>query len=138
MSEFKLDNKPRLEPGFRTPNGYFEGFAEKLAENLAFEAVPKVIPLYRRRPVWLSAAAVFILLLGLGVFFKYMAPEAQAVQPDAEAIENYLVYQQGISSYDLMQNLDVQDIKEIEASLNNIPDEAIEEYLSTEDVYFIE
>lgn len=136
MSEFKLDEGGKIKPGFRTPEGYFEGFAEKLSERLP-AAEPKVVPLYRRRPVWLSAAAVFVMLLGLGIFFRdMMAP--QAVQPDAEAIENYLVYQQGINSYDLMQNLDIQDIKEIKVSLDNIPDEAIEEYLSTEDIYATE
>lgn len=138
MSDFKLDNHPKLKPGFNVPDGYFDSFAERLAGKLTAAQQPKVVPLYRRRPLWLSAAAVFIVLLGLGIFFKTLMPEPETAQPDAEAIENYLVYQQGITSYDLLQNLDVQDIKELEASINTIPDEAIEEYLSTEDVYLME
>ncbi len=137
MSEFKLNNNPKLKSGFGVPDGYFESFAAKLSEKLAAVPEPPVVPLYRRWPVWLSTAAVFALMLGLALYFKAFLPK-EAAMPDAEAIENYLVYQQGISSYDLMQNLDVQDIKEIEASLDNIPPDAIKEYLSTEDVYLNE
>jgi hypothetical protein len=137
MSEFKLDNHPKLKPGFRTPDSYFEGFADRLSERLPVAPQTRVVPLYRRRPVWISTAAVFVLLLGMALYFKAFLPQ-EAAQPDAEAIENYLVYQQGINSYDLMQSLDIQDIKEIEASLDNIPDDAIEEYLSTEDIYLTE
>ncbi|KOS05008.1 hypothetical protein AM493_02355 [Flavobacterium akiainvivens] len=134
MSQFKLDEGDNIKSGFSTPNGYFEGFADRLSERLAIANEPKVVPLYRRRPVWLSAAAVFVILLGLGIFFKDMIVP-KTVQPDAEAIESYLVYQQGINSYDLIQNLDVQDIKEIEVSLDDIPDDAIQDYLTTEDIY---
>lgn len=138
MSEFNLENHPKLKPGFRTPDGYFESFADRLSERLPVTPGPRIVPFYRRRPVWIGTAAVFVLLMGLALYFKAFTPQEATAQSDAEAIENYLVYQQGINSYDLMQNLDVQDIKEIEASLDNISDDAIEEYLSTEDVYLTE
>ena len=92
MSEFKLDEGDKIKPGFTVPDGYFEGFADRLSRQFPVAPEPVVVPLYRRRPVWLSAAAVFVIMLGLGIFFRNMVVP-QTVQPDAEAIENYLVYQ---------------------------------------------
>jgi hypothetical protein len=136
MNNFKLDNEPKIKTGFRTPDGYFESFTERVMQQLA-QPEARVIPLYRRKPVWFSAAAAFIVLLGLGIFFRSAVLDVQTVQPDADAIENYLVYQQGINSYDLIQNLNQQDIEELQASIDvdDISNEAIKEYLIDEDVY---
>jgi len=138
MKDFKLDQH-KLKTGFKTPDGYFEGLADKVMQQLP-EPQARVIPLYRRKPVWLSAAAAFIIMLGFGIFFRSMLFTTQTVQPDAEAIENYLVYQQGISSYQLSQNLDQQDIAELNATIDvsHISAEDIEDYLSTEDIYITE
>jgi len=140
MNEFKLNDGHKLKPGFRTPpDGYFEAFTEKVIAQLP-KPEPKVLPLYRRKPVWLSVAAIFILMLGFGIFFRSMLFTPQTAQPDAEAIENYLVYQQGISSYDLTQQLDQKDIEELEAAIDvsGISNEAILDYLTYEDVYITE
>ena len=71
MNHFKLDEDDRIKPGFRVPDGYFESFTDKVMQQLPRQET-RVIPLYRRRPVWLSAAAAFIVLLGLGIFFRSM------------------------------------------------------------------
>ncbi|MES2485093.1 MAG: hypothetical protein V4581_03990 [Bacteroidota bacterium] len=138
MNDFELDEY-KLKPGFSTPDGYFESLADKVMLQLP-KAEVRVIPLYRRKPVWLSAAAAFIIMLGFGIFFRSMLFTPQTVQPDAEAIENYLVYQQGINSYQLTQNLDQKDIAELNETIDvsHISADDIEEYLSTEDIYITE
>ncbi|MCO6149289.1 hypothetical protein [Flavobacterium sp. NRK1] len=134
MKDFKLDSRPNIKSGFIAPDAYFESLADRVMLNLSLKEV-KVVPLYKRRPVWVtSAAAAFVLSFSL----LFIEKEASApVMPDAKAIEDYLVYQSDISSYELQKNLDKQDLNELQKSINVSP-EAIEEYLSNEDVYLYE
>lgn len=128
MKEFKIHEEDKLTPGFKVPENYFEDFTERLMAQLPeTKAEPKVIPLYKRMPAWLSAAAVFIVLITAGWFFMLNTPKT-AAQPDDTAIETYLVYNTNASSYDIAQELDQQDIDKLEASLA-VSDEAIEDYL---------
>ncbi|RZL10536.1 MAG: hypothetical protein EOO89_20970 [Pedobacter sp.] len=131
MKPFKLDNEPKISSGFKVPENYFEDFTASLMQNLPAQEV-RVVPLYRRTPVWLSAvAAIFIIALSLSLWFRM---DTTNTQPDEAAIEDYLVYQANISSYDLIQNLDISDIKELEQNVA-ISDEAIEDYLQYETIY---
>lgn len=134
MKDFKLDSRPNIKSGFIAPDAYFESLADRVMLNLPLKEV-KVVPLYKRRPVWVtSAAAAFVLSFSL----LFIEKEASApIMPDAKAIEDYLVYQSDISSYELQKNLDKQDLNELQKSINVSP-EAIEEYLSNEDVYLYE
>ncbi|MXN90440.1 hypothetical protein GR160_04305 [Flavobacterium sp. Sd200] len=133
MNDFKLDEGRKIKPGFTTPDGYFDNFTEKLMQQLPERKV-KTVPLYKRKPVWFSAAAGFIVMATVGVFYTNSQNPTTPTQPDDAAIENYLVYQANVNSYDLMQHLDQNDIDELEKSIT-ISDDAIEEYLATEDVY---
>lgn len=130
MEHFNLESGPKIKPGFKTPDNYFEGFTDRLMQQLPVPEV-KVVPLYMKRPVWMTAvAAVLVVMLTLGIFFTSgTAP----TQPDDADIENYLVYQSNINTYDLMQALDEQDIAELENSMA-LSDEAIEDYLKYENI----
>lgn len=128
MSDFRLDSESRITPGYKAPDDYFDRFAERLMEQLPQREEPKVIPLYKRKPVWLSAAASVAVLLGTGIFLTTKTGTVEGKQPDDAAIEHYLVYQANINSYDLMQNLNEEDLAEMEQSMP-VSDEAIEEYL---------
>jgi hypothetical protein len=132
MKDFKLNEGEKIDPGFTTPDGYFENFTERLMQQLPRPEV-KVVPLYKRKPVWLSAAAAFMIMLTLGVFFT-TATGTTTKQPDQAAIENYLVYQTNLSSYDLIQHLDDEDIKQLEQQIV-INDDAIEDYLDDQNIY---
>lgn len=132
MNDFKLNEGGKIIPGFTTPDGYFEDFTERLMQQLP-EPEVKVVPLYKRKPVWLSAAAAFIIMLTLGIFFT-TATGTATTQPDQAAIENYLVYQTNLNSYDLIQHLDQEDINELEQQIV-ISDDAIEDYLDNENTY---
>jgi len=132
MNDFKLDKGQKISTGFTTPNDYFDNFTNAIMGQLPVREV-KIVPLYKRKPVWLSAAAGFIVVAGLSVLYT----TDMASQPDDAAIENYLVYQANVNSYDLMQNLDQNDIDELEKSIV-INDEQIRDYLVDEDVYINE
>jgi hypothetical protein len=132
MNDFKLNEGEKISPGFTTPDGYFENFTERLMQQLPQPEI-KVVPLYKRKPVWLSAAAAFMVMLTLGIFFT-TATGTTTKQPDQAAIENYLVYQTNLSSYDLIQHLDDEDIKELEQQIV-INDDAIEDYLDDQNIY---
>lgn len=133
MKKFKLDNEPKIETGFKVPEEYFSTLTDKVMEQLPLQE-PKVIPLYKRRPVWLSAAAVFALLLGISVFINFNTKPA--LLPDDNAIENYLVYQANIGTYELYQKLDDDDIAELEQSIT-LNNKAIESYISDQNNYDI-
>jgi len=132
MNDFKLVKGQKIFTGFTTPNDYFDNFNNAIMGQLPVREV-KIVPLYKRKPVWLSAAAGFIVIAGLSVLYT----TNMASQPDDAAIENYLVYQANVNSYDLMQNLDQNDIDELEKSIV-INDNQIRDYLVDEDVYINE
>tara|TARA_B100001105_G_C22312758_1_gene408872 strand:+ start:214 stop:627 length:414 start_codon:yes stop_codon:yes gene_type:complete len=133
MSDFRLDNEHKITSGFKVPDSYFESFTERLIEQLPEHEEPRVIPLYKRKPVWMSMAASFVILLATGIFLTTNTSINDIAQPDNAAIEHYLVYQANINSYDLMQNLNTQDLAEMEQSIP-VSDEAIEEYLYDETI----
>lgn len=133
MERFKLDENNKIKQGFNPPDAYFDNFTERLMQQLP-EKETRVIPLYRRASVWISSvAAVLILALGLTIYFRSNPATAQ---PDGTSIENYLAYQSNISSYDIIQQLDQQDIDELEASLsmNDVNHDAVEQYLYDQNI----
>jgi hypothetical protein len=132
MNDFKLDKGQKIFTGFITPNDYFDNLTNAIMGQLPAREV-KIVPLYKRKPVWLSAAAGFFVIAGLSILYT----TNMASQPDDAAIENYLVYQANVNSYDLMQNLNQNDIDELEKSIV-INDEQIRDYLVDEDVYINE
>lgn len=129
MKPFKLDNETKITPGFKIPEAYFDDFTERLMQQLPTQET-KVIPLYKRKHVWISAvAAIFVIALGVSILWKSNSTTAL---PDDTAIENYLSYQEDITQDDIIQGLNQEDINELEASIA-LSDEAIENYLSTKD-----
>ena len=129
MKDFKLDSEVRIKSGFMASEAYFESFADRLMLQLPQREI-NVVPLYKRRPVWLtSAAAALVLSLSLVFTQKESAP-------DNDTIENYIVYQSGISSYDLIQNLNQEEISELEKTVldDAISDEDVDRYLIDENI----
>jgi len=132
MNDFKLDSRPNIKSGFIAPDGYFDGLTDKVMLSLPLKEV-KVVPLYKRRPIWVtSAAAAFVLSFSLLMTKK---EAVKPVMPDNKAIEKYVVSNSNISSYDLLQNLSEKDLRELQESAITVDDESIENYLSNEDVH---
>jgi hypothetical protein len=123
MKEFKLDSAPKIETGFKAPDGYFDHFAKQMMEQLPKEE-PKVIPLFQKRKVFALIAAAVIAFLFIVPIFNSQPTITKEI--DSATLENYLSYQTNISQYDLINALDEDDINTIKKNV------AIEESSSLE------
>ncbi len=126
MKEFKLDNEPKINSGFTTPEGYFDTFSEKFLAQLPKEKT-KVISIYSTRRKWFFAvAAVLVLALSIPIFNKLNTNSGEL---DQQTLEDYITYNSGISENDLVNLLGKEDIEKIEVDYN-IQDKDIEDLLS--------
>ena len=128
MKTFKLENEPKIEPGFKTPDHYFENFSIKMMEQLPVSE-PKVISIFQKRKllILLSTAAVLIFALLIPILNP---TESNTKELDTVAIENYITYQSNVNQYDLINGLETEDIEKINSSIV-LEDETIEDHLST-------
>ena len=129
MKPFDLENKNEIKSGFKVPENYFEQFEAKMMAQIPVEKETKVVSLFYRKQVWISAiAAVFLLAIAIPVYFN-MAKESSL---DASTIENYLAQQQNVGITELSKHLTDEDITALEKnlSLNESNPDAVEDYLS--------
>ncbi len=126
MKTFKIENEPKIESGFKTPEHYFDDFSARLLQQLPKEE-PKVIPLFSRRKTWTyAAAAVLVLGLSIPVYNNYSRNSSEI---DQTTLENYISYHSNVSDADLVNLLDEQDIQKINIDLE-IDDKTLENELS--------
>jgi len=126
MKPFNLENHPKIQPGFTTPEGYFEQFSENLLSKISQEEKP-VISIFARNKKWFMAVAA-ILILGIMIpFLNKAGNENQAL--DNASIENYLAYQTTITPEELISTMSNEDFEAIETDLN-LDDAALENTLS--------
>ena len=129
MKPFDLENKNEIKSGFKVPDNYFEQFEAKMMAQIPVEKETKVVSLFYKKQVWISAiAAVFLLAIAIPVYFN-MASESNL---DASTIENYLAQQQNVGITELSKHLTDDDIIALEKnlSLNESNPDAVEDYLS--------
>ena len=127
MKKFNLENIPKTTSGFIVPNNYFEDFSNKVLSQLPDET-NKVIPLYEQKSKLLMAVAA-ILVIGLFIpIFNQLSKPAEEL--DLTTLENHLSYQTNINQYDLISELDEDDLNKMGATIQ-LKDEIIEEHLST-------
>ena len=129
MKPFDLENKNEIKSGFKVPENYFEQFEAKMMAQIPIEKETKVVSLFYRKQVWISAiAAVFLIAIAIPVYFN-MASENNL---DASTIENYLAQQQNVGITELSKHLTDDDIIALEKnlSLNESNPDAVEDYLS--------
>jgi hypothetical protein len=131
MNDFKLDSRPNIKSGFKAPDSYFESLTDRVMLNLPMEGV-KVIPLYRRRPVWVTSAAA-ALVLSLSLVLSKNDVVAPAM-PDEAASKDYIL--NNASTYEIAANLNTQDIQDLAEQSLTISDEVIEEIADFDDVYY--
>jgi cell division protein FtsL len=128
MKAFKLENEPKIESGFKTPEYYFENFSEKLMHQLP-EKQPKEISLFQKnKKVFMFVAAVLILALFIPVFYTSTAT-ANSNEIDTTTLENYLSYQSNINQYDLIYDLGPDEIDNIKTTVA-LQDITIEDLLA--------
>lgn len=127
MKTFKLENEPKIETGFKTPDNYFENFSIKMMEQLP-ASEPKVISIFQKRKnIMLMVAAVLVIALMIPIL-NYSSASSQEL--DSTALENYITYQSNVNQYDLISVLETEDINNMNTSIV-LEDEAIEDVLST-------
>ncbi len=94
MNDFKLEKHAKIESGFKVPNGYFDGFEQKIMEHLPVQE-PKGISFFERNRTWImSVAAILALALMIPAYTNFFKAEEEI---DAVSMENYLTYQSNIS-----------------------------------------
>lgn len=126
MKAFKLENKPKIESGFKTPEHYFENFSEKLMQNLPANE-PKVISIFQRRKRSLMiAAAILIIALMVPILYNTTANK----ELDEATLENYLSYQTNMTQFDLINVLESEDIDNINTTIA-LEDKTIEDMMAT-------
>lgn len=127
MKAFKLENEPKIKPGFKTPDGYHDSFSLNFLQNLPKEEITKkvtVISIFRKRKnTILSIAAVFVLALMIPILY---ITETKNNELDSTTIENYLTEESNITQYDL--------ISEIEPEINNVASSKKQEDQTLEDI----
>ncbi|RTY82184.1 hypothetical protein EKL99_09490 [Flavobacterium sp. ZB4P23] len=127
MKTFKLENEPKIETGFKIPDHYFENFSAKMMKQLPIEE-PKVFSIFQKRKNRiLMVAAILVIALMIPV----LSPSASNPNEiDTLTLENYLTYQSSVNPYDLISELETEDINNIKADNEVLEDEAIEDHLS--------
>lgn len=133
MNDFKLDSRPNIKSGFKAPDSYFESLTDRVMLNLPMQEV-KVIPLYRRRPVWVTSAAAALVLSFSLMLNKDVA--AAPVLPSDAITEDYILNQSGVSTDDILANVDTKDLQALNVELMDVSDEEIEANINLDDVYY--
>jgi hypothetical protein len=126
MHEFKLDNQPKITPGFTVPDNYFADFSEKALLQFPKEE-PKVISIWVENKKWLYAVAA-VLVLSLSIPFIYIAQNNPNEVSNNE-IENYLSYHSTLTDDDIVDLLDKEDIEKLNIS-SDLEDKDVEELLT--------
>lgn len=126
MKEFKLNNIPKIESGFKTPEAvYFEKFSANLLNQLP-KNEPKTISLFqKKKTIIMMVAAVFVLALAIPTLIN---TASRTNDLDKITLENYLSYQSNINQYDLINVLDEEDINNIDTGIA-LKDQTIEDIL---------
>ena len=127
MKTFKLENKPKIETGFKTPEDYFDGFSAKVLQRIDEKEV-KVIQFYKRkRSIALLVAAIFIIGFMIPIVNMYNDTSKEL---DEDTLETYLSYESNLNQYDLIRELDTKDIEAINKNVA-LEQETLEDVLSS-------
>ena len=129
MKPFDLENKNEIKSGFKVPENYFEQFEAKMMAQIQPESETKIVSIFYRKQVWMSAiAAIVLLAIAIPVYFNM----ANSNNLDATTIEMYLSQQQGIGITELSKHLTDEDIVALEQnlSISETNSEEVEAYLS--------
>lgn len=122
MKEFDLHIN-KIKSGFETPDDYFEKFENELMAKISKEKEPKVVSLFYRKQVWISAiAAVFVAMFAIPIYFN----SANKTDIETATLENYLTTE--LNTYELIDKLTDEDISSLESDIA-LNKDAVEDYL---------
>ena len=110
MKTFKLENEPKIESGFIVPEQYFDDFSERFTAQLTEEKT-LIIPLYqKRKKIYFAIAAILVIGLTLPIYNQLIANSSEL---DASTLENHLTYQSNLNQYELISELDEEDLNQL-------------------------
>ena len=125
MNDFKINNKHKIDSGFKIPEDYFENFSEKVFLKIN-KPEPKVLSIFYNRKTWISSvAAVLVISLSVTLYTKIVVKSTE----EKLTLESYITNQSEISQYDLVALLEMKDIEKIKIDLK-LDDKKIEEVLT--------
>ncbi|MDR6843506.1 hypothetical protein [Flavobacterium granuli] len=131
MKIFKLDNEPKIDSGFKTPDNYFENFSANLLQKLSEESVveeTKVISIFRKRKNILMAIAA-VLLLALMIPITYQT-NTKSKEVDTVTLENYLAEETNLNQDELINEIE-PDNSIVISNTKELEPETLEEILVT-------
>ena len=127
MKKFKLENEPKIQSGFIIPDHYFDGFSEKVISQLPEEKNNVISLFQRRKNLFYAVAAVLVVSLLLPVYHQFSTSSEEL---DVTTLENHLTYQTDINPYELISELEENDLNKIGTTIQ-LKDDAIEDVLTT-------
>lgn len=127
MKAFKLKNKRKVVSGFNTPEKYFANFSEKAIQQLLEKDTNMIYFFKNNKRIFLAIAAILILALFVP-FFNTRTNNVSTDVIDTSVLENYLSYESNINQYDLINDLEYNDIDNIKTTVA-LEDATIEEIL---------
>jgi len=124
MKSFKLDQHPKIKPGFTVPDGYFENFQRTMLQQI--EPETKVVPLYRnRKSWWYTAAAAVAVSLSIPAINTLTTKS----QTDIVVLDRYFAETE-LSEEQIVELLETEDIAKIKVDYG-LEDAVIEDALQT-------
>lgn len=119
-------NTTKIKSGFNAPDDYFEKFEARILDKIPAPET-KVVSLFHRKQIWISSiAAVLLLAIVIPSYFNSIQTNTPL---DNSNIENYLSYQTNFTNFDIIENLNEDDIVELENALSISSKEDVEAYL---------
>ena len=118
-------NTTKIKSGFEVPDAYFENLEARILERIPAKET-KVVSLFYKKQLWISIiAAVFVLAIAIPAYFN----ASKTATLENATIENYLVNQSSFTTFDIINNLNENDIKELENALAISDNNSVESYL---------
>jgi hypothetical protein len=131
MKTFKLENEPKIDPGFKTPDNYFENFSANLLQKISEEPVAKetkVVSIFRKRKTVLMAIAA-VLFLALMVPIVYQS-NTKNKEVDVATLENYLAEETNLNQDELISEIEPESTTII-SNTKELESETLEDILVT-------
>ena len=111
MKDFKLDHIPKINSGFKIPEGYFDDFDKKIMSALPQKEV-KIFSIFRKSALWIVAAAS--LVIGFSVVYHFNDNDQISISND-----EYLTLDENLHTEDFAAYLSEKDLSALEHSLTD-------------------
>ncbi len=110
MITFNPDKEPKITPGFKTPEGYFDDFSKQMLAKLPFEKNEvNVISFWERNKTRLLAVAAVVLITASIPLMNLLNADAEAAE--VAGLEEYITNHSTITDDDLVEAMDMETIE---------------------------